>query len=131
MTIDKILNISNHIENELSDRYNEYGLTIHQADLLLHLYKSGSDEIMASKVLNELSIDKRLLSLSLKSLEQKNYIIRHQSDTDKRQKNIELSLGAIEICEDLFAIKEEVNDMFELELSSKTLNAINEIDTTI
>lgn len=115
MIIDIITDLSHKIEAELQLRYKEYNLTINQVDLLLHFYTSVSNEINATETLNVTNQDKRLLSLMLKSLETKAYINRYDNVDDKRQKNIELSMKALGICDDLIEIKNEVNELFMLE----------------
>ncbi|WOO86800.1 MarR family winged helix-turn-helix transcriptional regulator [Mollicutes bacterium LVI A0039] len=128
MTIDKVMKISKYIETELESRYQVYDLTINQAQLLIYFYSFGANEINATNALKELSMDKRSMSLSLKALEAKGYIIRHPNSIDKRQKDIELSLNALEICEDIIASKEEVNALFEVNLTSTQLDEINKIE---
>ncbi len=123
MLISNILKVSKEIERELAIRYSEYDLSVNQAQLLIHLYHAVSNEIKASDLQTELGIDKRLLSLTLKSLEAKNYIIRNTSTDDRRQKNIVLSISAIEFCEDLVAIEEEVNAIMIERLSSEQVLA--------
>lgn len=131
MTIEYILKISSILETQLNKRFNNYGLTINQADLLIYFYKYSENKINATNAIEELGIDKRLMSLGLKALESKQYIIRHPNTNDKRQKDIELSLSALEICEDLIAIKEEVNAIFEAQLSSEQINLIKAIEGEI
>lgn len=128
MTIDKIMKISNKLELELNERYSEYELTLNQAELLIYFYKFDQNEISATSAIEELKMDKRLMSLALKSLENKEYIIRHLNANDKRQKDIELSLSALEICEDLIAIKEEVNALFESELNEEQIKLITKLE---
>lgn len=127
MTIDKLRTISQNIEANLLARYNMYDLTINQAELLIYFYKFGSNEINATEAQNELNIDKRLMSIALKTLEAKDYITRYPNSTDKRQKDIELSMNALEVCEDIIAIKEEVNAIFEAELSQAQIKLINDL----
>lgn len=127
MTIDKLRTISQNIEANLLERYNVYDLTINQAELLIYFYKFGSNEINATEAQNELNIDKRLMSIALKTLEAKDYITRYPNSTDKRQKDIELSMNALEVCEDIIAIKEEVNAIFEAELSQAQIELINNL----
>lgn len=127
MTIDKLRTISQNIEANLLERYNMYDLTINQAELLIYFYKFGSNEINATEAQNELNIDKRLMSIALKTLEAKDYITRYPNSTDKRQKDIELSMNALEVCEDIIAIKEEVNAIFEAELSQAQIELINNL----
>lgn len=128
MTIDKLMKINNLLDAELNIRYSEYELTLNQAELLIYFYKSGENEISATSAIEELKMDKRLMSLALKTLEGKEYIIRHPNANDKRQKDIELSLNALEICEDLIAIKEEVNAIFEAQLTDQQIALINEME---
>lgn len=128
MTIDKIMKISNKLELELNERYSEYELTLNQAELLIYFYKFDQNEISATSAIEDLKMDKRLMSLALKSLENKEYIIRHLNANDKRQKDIELSLSALEICEDLIAIKEEVNALFESELNEEQIKLITKLE---
>lgn len=128
MTIDQVMRISKVVERDLEARYAVYDLTINQVELLLYFYQFANNEINATSALKKLNIDKRLMSLALKSLEAKGYIIRHPNQKDKRQKDIELSLSALEICEDLISSKEEVNALFEEKLSEKQLEVINKIE---
>lgn len=125
MTIDKIRKINREIEQSLLMRYSMYELTINQAELLIYFYKYSSNEINATEALKQLNMDKRLMSTALKALETKEYIIRYPNSKDKRQKDIELSLSALELCEDIISIKEEVNALFEAELSLEQLNVLN------
>lgn len=127
MTIDKLMKINNRLEAELNARYGDYELTINQAELLIYFYKYGENEISATSAIEELKMDKRLMSLALKALESKDYIIRHPNAKDKRQKDIELSLNALEICEDLIAIKDEVNAIFESELTEQQIKLIEQM----
>lgn len=128
MTSDKIMKISNKIEQALNARYSEYELTLNQAELLIYFYNFDQNEISATSAIEDLKMDKRLMSLTLKSLEQKEYVIRHPNANDKRQKDIELSLSALEICDDLIAIKEEVNALFEATLSEQQIEIINNLE---
>ncbi len=128
MTIDKLMKINNRLEAELNERYSDYELTINQAELLLYFYKFSENQISATSAIEELKMDKRLMSLALKTLESKDYIIRHPNALDKRQKDIELSLNALEICEDLVSIKGEVNAIFESELSDEQIKLINQME---
>lgn len=128
MTIDKLMKINNYIELELGERYQSYGLTINQAELLIYFYQFADNQINATNALNQLGIDKRLMSVALKTLESKEYIERHPNQVDKRQKDIELSMSALEICEDLIAIKEEVNAIFESTLEPSQIQLINDIE---
>ncbi len=127
MTIDILMNVTKELETKLNERFEEYGLTVNQADLLIHFYQYGHNQINATSAIETLQIDKRLMSLALKSLEVKGYIIRHPNLMDKRQKDIEVSQAALEICEDLIAIKEEVNALFEMNLSDEQISCINSI----
>lgn len=128
MTIDKLMKINSKLEAELNERYSDYELTINQAELLIYFYKYNDNEISASSAITELGMDKRLMSLALKTLERKDYIIRHPNSKDKRQKDIELSLNALEICEDLVTIKEEVNALLEAKLSREQIKLINDLE---
>ncbi len=128
MTIEKIIMIANKLESELNERYSEYDLTVNQADLLIYFYQFGQNEINAQSAISDLGIDKRLMSLAIKSLEKKNYIIRHPNAIDKRQKDIELSNEALEICEDLILIKEEVNVIFESTLDYEQIQLLNSLE---
>lgn len=127
MTIEKVIQLNNYIEKQLESRYNDYGLTINQVELLIYFYSFGTSSINATDALKDLKIDKRLMSLGLKSLEAKNYINRFPNSEDKRQKDIELSLSALDICEDLIAIKGEVNDIIEAQLTTEQVDEINKI----
>lgn len=128
MTIDKLMKINNRLELELNQRYSDYELTINQAELLIYFYKYGQNEISATSAIEELKMDKRLMSLALKALETKGYIDRHPNANDKRQKDIELSLNALEICDDIIAIKDEVNAIFESELTDQQVALINQME---
>ncbi len=127
MTIHKIIKLNKQIETELSSRFENYDLTINQAQLLIYFYKYANNSINASDATIERGMDKRLMSLALKSLEAKGYINRHPNSKDKRQKDIELSLTALEICEDLVVIEEEVNIIFESELTESQIDVLNTI----
>ncbi len=127
MTIYKIIKLNKQIEAELSCRFENYDLTINQAQLLIYFYKYANNSINASDAIVELGMDKRLMSLALKSLEAKGYINRHPNSKDKRQKDIELSLTALEICEDLVVIEEEVNIIFETDLTENQIEVLNTI----
>lgn len=128
MIIDKLISITKLLERDLEDRYSTYGLTINQAELLLYFYQFENNEINATNALKELGMDKRLMSIALKALETKGYITRQPNEFDKRQKDIELSLSSLEICEDLIAIKEEVNALFESNLSNEQIKVISSIE---
>ncbi len=128
MTIDKIINLYKNIEIDLVNKYSEYDLTINQANLLIYMYNYQLNQISARECAVELKLDKRLMSMALKSLEAKDYIIRHPNSIDKRQKDIELTLKAMDICEDLIAIKLEVNDIFEMKIGSQMIKQINQLD---
>lgn len=128
MTIDKLIKINNYIEAELEEKYSSYGLTINQAELLIYFYQFGDNQINATSALKELGIDKRLMSLALKALEAKAYISRYPNQLDKRQKDIELSMSALEVCEDIISIKEQVNAEFEASLSSAQITMINQLE---
>lgn len=128
MTIDKIMKISNKLEHELNERYGEYDLTLNQAELLIYFYNFNQNEISATTAIEDLKMDKRLMSLALKSLESKEYVIRYPNENDKRQKDIELSLSALEISEDLIAIKEEVNALFEANLNEEQIKIITNLE---
>ncbi len=125
MTIRKIMKINQYIEQELYTRFDVYDLTINQAELLIYFYKYSSNSISATNAQTNLGMDKRLMSLALKSLEAKGYINRHPNEIDKRQKDIELSLSALEICEDLIAIFDEVNILFEANCTVDQIHALN------
>lgn len=128
MTIEKIIMVANKLEAQLNERYSEYELTVNQAELLIYFYQFGQNEINAQSAIDDLGIDKRLMSLAIKSLEKKNYIIRYPNAIDKRQKDIELSNEALEICEDLILIKEEVNVIFESTLSREQIQLLNSLE---
>lgn len=128
MTIDKIQKLAKVINENLDDRYRDYGLTSKQVDLLLYFYNNQSNTISANAALEFLDRDKRLMSLSIKSLEEKGYISRTTNSVDKRQKDIELTLNALEICEDLIGIKQEVEFLFKLNLSEEQIEAISTIE---
>lgn len=125
MTIEKIIQVANKLEAQLNERYSDYGLTVNQADLLIYFYQFGQNEISAQGAIDDLGIDKRLMSLAIKSLEKKDYIVRHPNAVDKRQKDIELSIEALEMCEDLILIKEEVNAIFEANLDFEQVQLLN------
>ncbi|WOO88608.1 MarR family winged helix-turn-helix transcriptional regulator [Mollicutes bacterium LVI A0078] len=128
MTIEKIIQVANKLEAQLNERYSDYGLTVNQADLLIYFYQFGQNEISAQGAIDDLGIDKRLMSLAIKSLEKKDYIVRHTNAVDKRQKDIELSIEALEMCEDLILIKEEVNAIFEASLDFKQVQLLNSLE---
>lgn len=128
MTIEKIIQVANKLEAQLNERYSDYGLTVNQADLLIYFYQFGQNEISAQGAIDDLGIDKRLMSLAIKSLEKKDYIVRHPNAVDKRQKDIELSIEALEMCEDLILIKEEVNAIFEANLDFEQVQLLNSLE---
>ncbi len=130
MLINKVLEICNYVDNQLTKHYGQYDLTINQATILLYLYNSDINQINANIIANELAIDKRTMSLSLKSLEKKNYIVRHINAVDSRQKDIELSLNGLEICEDIAIIKEEVNSIMLHKLTKQQITEIESINLT-
>lgn len=128
MTIEKIIQVANKLEAQLNERYSDYGLTVNQADLLIYFYQFAQNEISAQGAIDDLGIDKRLMSLAIKSLEKKDYIVRHPNAVDKRQKDIELSIEALEMCEDLILIKEEVNAIFEANLDFEQVQLLNSLE---
>ncbi len=127
MTIDKIIKLHKDVEGRLNTRYAEYDLTINQAELLIYFYKYATNNINATDAQRDLGIDRRLMSLALKALESKGYIQRHVSEVDKRQKDIEVSAGALEMCEDLIAVKEEVNAIIEMKLDCEQIAVLKTI----
>lgn len=128
MIIEKLQLIGKLVNDALEIRYKEYDLTISQAELLLHFYNNESNQISAHSALLELNRDKRLMSLSLKSLEDKGYITRWPNSDDKRQKVIELTELALDICEYLLGIYEEVNTLVRLNLTEDQIAVIDNID---
>lgn len=123
MLLDRIRKLNIQIEKILKKKLEDFNLSIGQWEVLNAIYKSSNNKISAVELEKKLNVDKRLLSLSLKKLEELAYIQRVDLPQDKRKKHIILTTKALEIAEDLSLIEYELNDVIISNL--ETENVIN------
>ena len=92
---------------------------------LMEMYKN--DNISQEQLSKNLIIDKSATARAIKSLEEKEYIIRKKDDNDKRTNRIKLTKKGIEIKDRLSNLLEEWNNEITSDIDKNLLNTV--IDT--
>ena len=92
---------------------------------LMEMYKN--DNMSQEQLSKNLIIDKSDTARAIKSLEEKEYIIRKKDDNDKRTNRIKLTKKGIEIKDRLSNLLEEWNNEITSDIDKNLLNTV--IDT--
>ena len=92
---------------------------------LRQMYKN--DNMSQEQLSKNLIIDKSATARDIKSLEEKEYIIRKKDDNDKRTNRIKLTKKGIEIKDRLSNLLEEWNNEITSDIDKNLLNTV--IDT--
>ena len=92
---------------------------------LMEMYKN--DNMSQEQLSKNLIIDKSATARAIKSLEEKEYIIRKKDDNDKRTNRIKLTKKGIEIKDRLSNLHEEWNNEITSDIDKNLLNTV--IDT--
>ena len=92
---------------------------------LMEMYKN--DNMSQEQLSKNLIIDKSATARAIKSLEEKEYIIRKKDDNDKRTNRIKLTKKGIEIKDRLSNLLEEWNTEITSDIDKNLLNTV--IDT--
>ena len=92
---------------------------------LMEMYKN--DNMSQEQLSKNLIIDKAATARAIKSLEEKEYIIRKKDDNDKRTNRIKLTKKGIEIKDRLSNLLEEWNNEITSDIDKNLLNTV--IDT--
>ena len=92
---------------------------------LMEMYKN--DNMSQEQLSKNLIIDKSATARAIKSLEEKEYIIRKKDDNDKRTNRIKLTKNGIEIKDRLSNLLEEWNNEITSDIDKNLLNTV--IDT--
>ena len=92
---------------------------------LMEMYKN--DNMSQEQLSKNLIIDKSATARAIKSLEEKEYIIRKKDDNDKRTDRIKLTKKGIEIKDRLSNLLEEWNNEITSDIDKNLLNTV--IDT--
>ena len=92
---------------------------------LMEMYKN--DNMSQEQLSKNLIIDKSATARAIKSLEEKEYIIRKKDDNDKRTNRIKLTTKGIEIKDRLSNLLEEWNNEITSDIDKNLLNTV--IDT--
>lgn len=92
---------------------------------LMEMYKN--DNMSQEQLSKNLIIDKSATARVIKSLEEKEYIIRKKDDNDKRTNRIKLTKKGIEIKDRLSNLLEEWNNEITSDIDKNLLNTV--IDT--
>ena len=92
---------------------------------LMEMYKN--DNMSQEQLSKNLIIDKSATARAIKSLEEKEYIIRKEDDNDKRTNRIKLTKKGIEIKDRLSNLLEEWNNEITSDIDKNLLNTV--IDT--
>lgn len=92
---------------------------------LMEMYKN--DNMSQEQLSKYLIIDKSATARAIKSLEEKEYIIRKKDDNDKRTNRIKLTKKGIEIKDRLSNLLEEWNNEITSDIDKNLLNTV--IDT--
>ena len=92
---------------------------------LMEMYKN--DNMIQEQLSKNLIIDKSATARAIKSLEEKEYIIRKKDDNDKRTNRIKLTKKGIEIKDRLSNLLEEWNNEITSDIDKNLLNTV--IDT--
>ena len=92
---------------------------------LMEMYKN--DNMSQEQLSKNLIIDKSATDRAIKSLEEKEYIIRKKDDNDKRTNRIKLTKKGIEIKDRLSNLLEEWNNEITSDIDKNLLNTV--IDT--
>ena len=92
---------------------------------LMEMYKN--DNMSQEQLSKNLIIDKSATARAIKSLEEKEYLIRKKDDNDKRTNRIKLTKKGIEIKDRLSNLLEEWNNEITSDIDKNLLNTV--IDT--
>ena len=92
---------------------------------LMEMYKN--DNMSQEQLSKNLIIDKSATARAIKSLEEKEYIIRKKDDNDKRTNRIKLTQQGIDIKDRLSNLLEEWNNEITSDIDKNLLNTV--IDT--
>ena len=92
---------------------------------LMEMYKN--DNMSQEQLSKNLIIDKSATARAIKSLEEKEYIIRKKDDNDKRTNRIKFTKKGIEIKDRLSNLLEEWNNEITSDIDKNLLNTV--IDT--
>lgn len=87
---------------------------------LMEMYKN--DNMSQEQLSKNLIIDKSATARAIKSLEEKEYIIRKKDDNDKRTNRIKLTKKGIEIKDRLSNLLEEWNNEITSDIDKNLLN---------
>ena len=109
----------------INNNTNDLQISASEYIFLMEMYKN--DNMSQEQLSKNLIIDKSATARAIKSLEEKEYIIRKKDDNDKRTNRIKLTKKGIEIKDRLSNLLEEWNNEITSDIDKNLLNTV--IDT--
>ena len=106
---------------------NTKDLQISASEYIFFFFMYKNDNMSQEQLSKNLIIDKSATARAIKSLEEKEYIIRKKDDNDKRTNRIKLTKKGIEIKDRLSNLLEEWNNEITSDIDKNLLNTV--IDT--
>ena len=114
-----------HVQIYINNKTKDLQISASEYIFLMEMYKN--DNMSQEQLSKNLIIDKSATARAIKSLEEKEYIIRKKDDNDKRTNRIKLTKKGIEIKDRLSNLLEEWNNEITSDIDKNLLNTV--IDT--
>ena len=109
----------------INNNTKDLGISASEYIFLMEMYKN--DSMSQEQLSKNLIIDKAATARSIKSLEQKGYIVRNKDENDKRTNRIKLTKKGIEIKERLEQLFEKWNDIVADDVDNDSLNLVMDV----
>lgn len=111
-----------NIKKAMELKLKPYNITHLQFSILINIYKNN---VKTQKELLKFSYgDETSITRLVDRLEQKGYLVREQSSTDKRKKNLVLTSSGISLTKELISCAQEVNNELVKNLDTKEANEL-------
>lgn len=110
-----------HCRISRSKRIFEKGLNMTQLQIMHYLFKHPDEEVCQRDLEDFLHLKKATIAESLDRLEQKGFIEREVSKTDRRRKNVMVSREELEEMKENFRKLDETADVITRDISEKEM----------
>ena len=106
----------------INNNTKDLGIGASEYIFIMEIYRN--DNISQEELSKNLIIDKAATARAIKSLEEKEYIIRKKDKKDKRTNRIELTKKGIEIKDRLYKLLEEWGDTVTKDMDKETIELV-------
>lgn len=120
-----IIIIGKYFKLFLKENLKEYNLNSAEGLVLLSLY--GKNNRTLDEITQELQFDKGVMTRTMKSLENKGYVVRHKNPDDSRSFIFCLTDKSIEFKPSLVLILKEWTELLFNNIDEKSIEFINEL----